>query len=119
MAFTLKKKNFFGHINSDLLFVPLPIQVTHKNRQKRMAKLMADLAKEPEPYIEPQSQDQYEEFPISGAAAVQVKPEFGKDISGDKVIPTPGTLYAELGGVEPVNLLSFAYQIASGMVKIK
>ena len=81
-----------------------------------MAKLMADLSKEPEPYLEPHSQDQYEEFPLSGAAAVQSKPEFGKDVTGDKVVPLPGTLYAELGGVEPVNLLSFAYQIAYGMV---
>lgn len=33
-----------------------------------------------------------------------------------KVKPAPGTLYADLGEFEPVNLLSFAYQIASGMV---
>ena len=33
-----------------------------------------------------------------------------------KVKPAPGTLYADLGDFEPVNLLSFAYQIASGMV---
>jgi len=84
-----------------------------------MAKIMADLSKVPEPYLEPRCQDQYEvfeAFPPSEAAAAQMKPEFGKDISGDTVVPTPGSLYAELGGVEPVNLLSFAYQIASGMV---
>ena len=34
-----------------------------------------------------------------------------------KVKPTPGSLYADLGDFEPVNLLSFAYQIASGMVR--
>ena len=83
-----------------------------------MAKIMADLSKVPEPYLEPRSQDDYEVFPPSEAAAAQIKPEFGKDISGDTVVPTPGSLYAELGGVEPVNLLSFAYQIASGMVII-
>lgn len=33
-----------------------------------------------------------------------------------KVKPAPGSLYADLGDFEPVNLLSFAYQIASGMV---
>ena len=33
-------------------------------------------------------------------------------------IPNPENPYAELGEVESVNLLSFAYQIASGMVCI-
>lgn len=32
------------------------------------------------------------------------------------VIPDPSSAYADLGEVEPVNLISFAYQIASGMV---
>ncbi len=32
------------------------------------------------------------------------------------VTPPPGSIYERLGDVEPVNLLSFAYQIASGMV---
>lgn len=36
-----------------------------------------------------------------------------------KVKPAPGSLYADLGDFEPVNLLSFAYQIASGMVRKK
>ena len=36
-----------------------------------------------------------------------------------KVKPAPGSLYADLGDFEPVNLLSFAYQIASGMVSKK
>ena len=31
-------------------------------------------------------------------------------------MPSPENPYAELGEVESVNLLSFAYQIASGMV---
>ena len=39
-------------------------------------------------------------------------------ISGDAVFPAPGSLYADLGEVEPVNLISFAYQIASGMVSV-
>ena len=32
------------------------------------------------------------------------------------VIPDPNSPYADLGEVEPVNLICFAYQIASGMV---
>ena len=32
------------------------------------------------------------------------------------VIPDPTSPYADLGEVDPVNLISFAYQIASGMV---
>ena len=32
------------------------------------------------------------------------------------VVPDPTSPYADLGEVEPVNLISFAYQIASGMV---
>ena len=34
------------------------------------------------------------------------------------VVPSPDSPYADLGGVDPVNLISFAYQIASGMVSI-
>lgn len=33
-------------------------------------------------------------------------------------IPNPESPYAELGEIDSVNLLSFAYQIASGMVSI-
>ena len=36
--------------------------------------------------------------------------------SSDTVTPPPDSPYADLGEVEPVNLISFAYQIASGMV---
>ena len=36
--------------------------------------------------------------------------------SSDAVTPAPDSPYADLGEVEPVNLISFAYQIASGMV---
>ena len=32
------------------------------------------------------------------------------------MVPAPDSPYAELGEVEPVNLISFAYQIAHGMV---
>jgi len=35
---------------------------------------------------------------------------------GEAVVPAPDSPYAELGEVEPVNLISFAYQIAHGMV---
>ena len=34
------------------------------------------------------------------------------------VVPSPDSPYADLGGVDPVNLISFAYQIASGMVSM-
>ena len=47
--------------------------------------------------------------------AVRVRVVVGDD-EEVKVKPAPGTLYADLGDFEPVNLLSFAYQIASGMV---
>jgi hypothetical protein len=40
----------------------------------------------------------------------------GEEEEEVKVKPAPGSLYADLGDFEPVNLLSFAYQIASGMV---
>ena len=33
-----------------------------------------------------------------------------------RVVPSPDSPYAALGEVEPVSLISFAYQIASGMV---
>lgn len=33
-------------------------------------------------------------------------------------VPSPESEYAELGEIDSVNLLSFAYQIASGMVCI-
>lgn len=33
------------------------------------------------------------------------------------LVPSPDSPYAALGEVEPVNLISFAYQIASGMVR--
>ena len=36
--------------------------------------------------------------------------------SSDAVTPPPDSLYADLGEVEPVNLISFAYQIAPGMI---
>ena len=36
--------------------------------------------------------------------------------SSDAVTPPHDSLYADLGEVEPVNLISLAYQIASGMV---
>jgi len=40
------------------------------------------------------------------------------NISVDAVLPAPSSLYADLGEVQPVNLISFAYQIASGMVRV-
>lgn len=97
--------------------------MTHKNRQRKLAKIVADLSKEPEPYLEPHhhrqqlQQQQVDEWTVSEVAAAAAKGTgFGEDIVGDKVIPVPGSPYAELGGVEPINLMSFAYQIASGMV---
>ena len=47
---------------------------------------------------------------------VMVRLTVREDEEEVKVKPAPGTLYADLGEFEPVNLLSFAYQIASGMV---
>lgn len=56
--------------------------------------------KEPEPYLEPRMQ---------GAMA-----EEEEDM---RVVPSPDSPYAALGEVEPVSLISFAYQIATGMVR--
>ena len=51
-----------------------------------------------------------------GGVRVVVSGEAGENEEEVKVKPAPGTLYHDLGEFEPVNLLSFAYQIASGMV---
>lgn len=50
-----------------------------------------------------------------GGVRVVVLDEDNEEV---KVKPAPGTLYHDLGEFEPVNLLSFAYQIASGMVSL-
>lgn len=44
------------------------------------------------------------------------QPASEKDQPDQPVQPEPDSIYAELGELEPVNLISFAYQIASGMV---
>ena len=104
-------------------------QIRQKNRQKKLARIAADLTREPEPYLEPRRQRQRqleqqqqleqqleEELPVLESAYN------GMGVGGDggpmaeKVMPVPGSIYADLGGVEPVNLISFAYQIASGLV---
>ena len=38
------------------------------------------------------------------------------DTKSENVMISPLSPYANLGDVDPVNLISFAYQIASGMV---
>ena len=98
-------------------------QVTHKNRQRRMARIIADMSREPEPYLVPklQQQRQLDKLPVSAVAAVAASSTrasgFGKDVLGDQVLPKAGSRYADLGGVEPISLISFAYQIATGMVR--
>ena len=108
---------------SNKISINLLTQVTHKNRQRRMARIIADMRQEPEPYLIPklqtQQQQQYKfttSCNESAASAVACTPGFGKDIMGDQVVPKPGSRYADLGGVEPISLISFAYQIATGMV---
>ena len=96
-------------------------QITHTNRQKKHAKIVADLTKEPEPYLEPRhhhQQQQAEEVPVFEAASASKEDGFGGDVGmmGNRVMPMPGSIYADLGRVEPVTLISFAYQIASGLV---
>lgn len=102
-------------------------QVMHRNRQKKLAKIAG--LREPEPYLEPRKQKDTEP-----AAAHSVRPEElegavggGEEVGGEveeaeggemSIVPMPDSPYADLGGVEPVNLISFAYQIASGMVSI-
>lgn len=54
-------------------------------------------------------------FPSLGAAALCPQ-EVPSDEPDQLVVPHPDSPYASLGEVEPVNLISFAYQIASGMV---
>jgi len=86
-----------------------------------MAKMIADMSREPEPYLIPklQQQIQLDKLPACAAAATSSirTSGFGKDILGDQVVPHMGSRYAELGGVEPISLISFAYQIATGMVR--
>lgn len=99
------------------------LQIAHKNRQKKLAKIVADLSREPEPYLEPhhnQHQKLQDELPILEAAAVSKVAMFDGDrgMVGNGMITMPGSIYADLGGVEPVNLISFAYQIASGLVNM-
>lgn len=74
---------------------------------------------EPQPYLEPHTHQ------LEAASATMVTEAEGgdkdlvvdhKEQMSEGVVPMPGSQYAELGGVEPVNLISFAYQIASGMV---
>ena len=74
------------------------LQVALKNRRKKFAQMSA--LKEPEPYLEPRMQ----------GAVVEEEVDM-------RVVPSPDSPYAALGEVEPVSLISFAYQIATGMVR--
>lgn len=76
--------------------------------------------KEPEPYLEPRMQKHLEQ----AAAQMQRPNSFleGGVARGDGetgVVPSPDSPYAALGEVDPVNLISFAYQIATGMVSVQ
>ena len=87
----------------------LPPQITHKIRQKKFSR--SSFLKEPEPYLEPRKNKQLtEQVPTLILQSEDLPREEGG------VMPSPDSPYAALGGVEPVNLISFAYQIASGMV---
>ena len=104
------------------------LQVTHKNRQRKLAKIAGMALKEPEPYLVPQTKKPAKAAAAAAAAAVMLaEQEEGLEGAvgagwGDaedimtSVVPSPDSPYADLGGVDPVNLISFAYQIASGMV---
>ncbi len=72
---------------------------------------------EPEPYLVPQhhrEEESHGDRGVNGGGGAEWDPKTG-DL---RVLPGPDSLYAALGEVEPVNLISFAYQIASGMVCI-
>ena len=72
---------------------------------------------QPEPYLEPKPQSTEEATTDEEPSSVPgpVRDTIIED--ADLVLkPPPGSTYADLGDVEPVNLLSFAYQVASGMV---
>ena len=77
---------------------------------------------EPQPYLEPQMQHVEAASATVATALTDTADKAEMMVVGhvegsEGVIPVPGSQYAELGGVEPVNLISFAYQIASGMVR--
>ena len=95
-------------------------QVMQRNRERKLAQIAG--LRQPEPYLEP--------VPVAPPqpkllAALPYQPEGGATGEGGvapgeqehgAVKPGPKSPYASLGEVEPVNLTSFAYQIASGMV---
>lgn len=96
----------------------------HRNRQRKLARIAGISLKEPEPYLVPQNKKPPPppESAAAAAAAALLHSEglmggaMGAEWEGMPVMPSPDSPYAELGGVDPVNLINFAYQIASGMV---
>ena len=101
------------------------LQITHKNRQRKLARIAGISLKEPEPYLVPQAKKPPEGAAAAAAAALLQSEGFDgavgammadREWEGMSVVPSPDSPYADLGGVDPVNLISFAYQIASGMV---
>ena len=106
-----------GSISSQfLLFSP---QVMQKNRQRKLARIAG--LREPEPYLEPRKQSCTE--PAAAALVLRSHDDgaVGRGVGEEEVdlmsvVPSPDSPYADLGGVEPETLISFAYQIASGMV---
>ncbi|XP_064401937.1 uncharacterized protein LOC135347803 [Halichondria panicea] len=86
---------------------------------RRMISIKSQVGGEvhPTPYLEPQSK--LKDPPHSTTTSVPA-PDEGtsgrEEVAAECVLrPPPGSAYERLGDVEPVNLLSFAYQIASGM----
>ena len=72
---------------------------------------------QPEPYLEPKLQSTEDATTDEDPSSVPgPQRETGIEGADSALKPPPGSTYADLGDVEPVNLLSFAYQIASGMV---
>lgn len=58
----------------------------------------------------------YKQVPVGNQEDIAEKCGGVENAKRCSLIPSPENPYADLGGVEAVNLLSFAYQIASGMV---
>ena len=97
-----------------------------KNRQRKLARIAG--LREPEPYLEPRKQKQHTEAAAAAAAALSARDFVAGEASqegavgangeemSNMVVPGPDSPYADLGGVEPESLISFAYQIATGMV---
>ena len=60
----------------------------------------------------------YKQVPVGNQEDIADKCGSVENAMQCSLVPSPENPYADLFGVEAINLLSFAYQIASGMVSM-